>query len=287
MSTLPPELAALPPPDIIEPLDAERIIAEMMADVVERFARDGVNYDVGGLETDTVKVMFEAASYRELLLRARVNDAARANLLSFAEKADLDHLAGFYDVVRLDGETDAALRSRTVLAIKARSPGGSSYWYAAAARRADVRIRDVAVYREEFMPIIHIAILSSENDGIPDDAMLDAVRAEVTSDTVRLLNDTLIVEPAVTRTVDIEADIWLLPDASQELVADLAAKLRAAWNVETGIGFDLERSWIESRLHVGGVKRVDVTSPDLTVIAQPGTAIALGSVTINDRGRDY
>jgi len=287
MSTLPPELAALPPPDIIEPLDAERIIAEMMADVVERFARDGVNYDVGGLETDTVKVMFEAASYRELLLRARVNDAARANLLSFAEKADLDHLAGFYDVVRLDGETDAALRSRTVLAIKARSPGGSSYWYAAAARRADVRIRDVAVYREEFMPIIHIAILSSENDGIPDDAMLDAVRAEVTSDTVRLLNDTLIVEPAVTRTVDIEADIWLLPDASQELVADLAAKLRAAWNVGTGIGFDLERSWIESRLHVGGVKRVDVTSPDLTVIAQPGTAIALGSVTINDRGRDY
>lgn len=287
MSSLPPELAALPPPDIIEPLDAERIISDMMADVAERFARDGVLYDVGELETDPVKVMFEAASYRELLLRARVNDAARANLLSFAQKADLDHLAGFYDVVRLAGEKDDALRARTVLAIKARSPGGSSYWYAAAARRADVRIRDVAVFREEFLPIIHIAVLSSENDGIPDGAMLDEVRAEVTSDLVRLLNDTLVVEPAVTRTIDIEADVWLLPDAPQNMAASLADVLRAAWNAETGIGFDLERSWIESRVHVRGVKRVQVITPDASVIVPPGTAVALGSVTINDRGRDY
>ena len=78
--------------------------------------------------------MLEAAAYRETLLRARVNDAARANLLSFAATTDLDHLAGFYDVVRLDGETDAALRERVVLAIQGRSAAGPEERYAAVAR---------------------------------------------------------------------------------------------------------------------------------------------------------
>ncbi|ABS14215.1 baseplate J/gp47 family protein [Brucella anthropi] len=287
------DLTALPPPDVIEELDYEEILRQQIQNfqqywAVARQKNPALpDYDVQILETDPVMIVLQASAYREFLLRARVNDAARANLVSFALGGDLDQLAAFYDVVRLEGETDEALRSRVVLAIQARSPAGGAYWYAAAAKRADVRIRDVAVYREEFWPIIHIAILSQLNGGIPDEEMLGAVRAIVTSDEVRPLNDTVIVEAAVSTGTDIEANIWLLPSAPNTVMDTLEPALRKAWNAETGIGFDLIPSWIEARLHLSGVQRVQVVKPAQAVIVPPGTAIALGDIKLNFKGRDY
>jgi phage-related baseplate assembly protein len=281
-------LQNLPDPDIIETISYETILAALMADAQNRFDAAGIDYDVGNLETDPVKVVLEAAAFREVILRARINDAAKANLVLFATGSDLDHLAGFYDVVRLEGETDAALRSRTILAIQARSPGGSKYWYAVAARRADVRIRDVSVYREDFLPIIHVAVLSSENNGIPDQAMIDAVTAEVTSDEVRLINDKeIVVEAAVSQVVDISANVWLLPDAPSSVFAQLEQTLRSAWAAEAGIGFDLDISWLNARLHAFGVKRVEVAQPQASIAVPPSQAIALGTVTLVNMGRAY
>ena len=100
-----------------------------------------------------------------------------------------------------------------ILAIQARSPGGSKYWYRAAALRAHLRIRDVVVYREDFLPVVHVAVLSSENGGIADQAMLEAVGDEVRSDKVRLINDKVVVETAVLQVVPDAADIGCLPEA--------------------------------------------------------------------------
>ncbi len=158
-------------PAVIEQLAFETILAELMADAVARFAAAGIAYDVGNLEFDPVKIVLEAAAYRETLLRARVNDAARANLLSFAAATDLDHLAGFYDVVRLDGETDTALRERVVLAIQGRSAAGPEERYASIARAVDPRIVDVRVYRVAGGPALEVALLTSDNNGVPDAAL--------------------------------------------------------------------------------------------------------------------
>ncbi|OKP66772.1 baseplate J protein [Ensifer adhaerens] len=279
--------AHLPRPQMIEQIDIEAIVTAHMADLKERLHAAGIPYNVETTGYDPARIQTETNGYRETLLRTRINDATAANLLAFAGGIDLDYVAGFYDVERLAGETDDALRLRTNLAIKARSPGGSAFWYAAAARRADVRIRDIAVYREPFWPIIHIAVLSSVPGGIPDQAMLDAVTAEVMSDRVRLINDTLVVEPAVTQVIDIEADIVLLPSAPQAVFEGLSAALAAAWHTETGIGFDLERSWIEARLHVDGIKRVDLRQPAASAVAPAGTAISLGEIRLTFSGRDY
>lgn len=286
-------LTLLPAPDVIETLEYETVLNQHVEIFKEKWAEKRAanpslpDYNVELLETDPVKIVLEAAASREILMRARVNDAARANLLSFARGADLDHLAAFYDVKRLTDEDDDALRFRTTLAIQARSPGGSSYWYAAAARRADVRIRSVMVYREEFWPIIHIAVLSSENGGIPDQAMLDAVTVEVMSDGVRLLNDTLVIEAAATSGIDVEADVWLLPTAPSNVIDMLPDVLRAAWFAESGIGFDLEHSWIKARLHVAGVKKVEVIKPSSPLLVLEGDAVALGDIKINFKGREY
>ncbi len=281
------DFSILPPPNIIEVLDNEAIVNALVADIVVRFAAAGVQYDVGNLEVDPVKIVLEAAAARETLLRARINDAAKANLVLYATGGDLDHLAGFYDVTRLAGETDTQLQARTILAIQARSPGGSVFHYENAARRADVRIRDVAVYREEFYPIIHIAVLSSEDGGVPDAAMLDAVTAEVTSDQVRLVNDTIVVEAATGQTVNILANVWLLPTAPQSVFDGLEATLRDAWTAEGGIGFDLVPTWITARMHVPGVKRVELLAPTSPVVPENNEAIALGTITLTLAGREF
>src|SRR5262245_34679611 len=125
------DLAAFPPPEAIETLDFEVILAAVMADAQARFDLAGIAYDVGGLETDPVKIVAEAASYRELLLRARINDAIRANLLAFARGADLDHLAAFYDAARMPAEGDDRFRLRIQLIIQGRSTGGTEPRYRA------------------------------------------------------------------------------------------------------------------------------------------------------------
>ncbi|RBO90515.1 baseplate assembly protein [Pseudochrobactrum asaccharolyticum] len=287
------DLSNFPQPEVIETLDYNKIYAEEVEDfkarweIVREKYPELPPYNVEMLETDPASILLGVDAYRDLMLRGRINSAAKANLVAFATGSDLDHLAAFYGVVRMTGETDDSFRDRLLIEIKGRSTGGSSYWYAAAARRADVRIKSVVVYRERVLPVIHIAVLSSENGGIPDQAMLDAVKAIVTSDQVRLVNDTIIVEAAVSSPTDIEADIWLLPNTTSAVIEALPGNLREAWANESGVGFDLEPSWVEARLHVPGVKRVRVITPADTVVADSGVAIALGEIKLNFKGYDY
>ncbi|RWC91649.1 MAG: baseplate J protein [Mesorhizobium sp.] len=282
---MPLDLSTLPPPQIIEALDYEAVLAAVMEDLKTRFAAAGVDYDVGNLETDPAKIILETAEYREVLVRARINDTAKANLLAFAVGSDLDHLAAFYDVTRLTDETDAALRSRIVLAIQGRSPAGPEERYMFVARSADVRVKEVRVYRVDGGPKIRIALLSSDNGGVPDGAMLAAVTAAVTAPGVRVVSDVIEVLAATQMTSNIAASVWLLPDTPMSVFDGLVAVLRAAWSKESGIGFDLEPSWIEARLHVDGVKRVSVSTPAASVIDDENTAIVIGTVTLTFAGR--
>jgi phage-related baseplate assembly protein len=271
-------------PEVIEAIDYENILVDLQTELIELFPEIE---PVLQMESALANKLMQVASYREVLLRARINDAAKGNLLAFATGNDLNHLAVFYGVDRMEGEEDEDFRDRLHIEVKGRSTGGSAHWYAAAARRADVRVKSVVVYRERLLPIIHIAVLSKENGGIPDKQMLDAVEAVVMSDQVRLVNDTLIVEAAVSSSTDIEADIWLLPNATTAIIDILPETLRAAWFVEAGVGFDLEPSWVEARLHVTGVKRVRVITPQSTLIADHGVAISLGDIKLNFKGYDY
>lgn len=276
------DLSRLPPPSIIDPLDFEQILEAMKADLAVRWPE----FDAL-LESDPAMKLLEVEAYRELLLRARVNDVFLSRLLAFATGSNLDHVGAFWEVARLDGEGDEPFRERIALTNKGRSTGGSKYWYEAAARRADVRVKSATAWRETLLPTIHIAILSTDNGGIPSSDILAAVNAEVQSDAVRLISDTVIVEAAVSQVTDIEADLWLLPSATGNLVEQIKTSVREAWEAEAGIGFDLELSWLQSRMHLSGVKRVQVNAPPASVVAPEGVAIALGEITLNVRGTEY
>lgn len=286
-------IASLPPPAIIEPLSFEVVFAELLADAARRLNEASIVYDVNAQENNSVALLCEAFAYRELLIRARVNDAARANLLAFARGTDLDHLAYFYDVVRLPGELDDRLQRRVMLTIQGRSTGGTAPRYKAEALAASLRVADVEVYRSGTSPVVHVAIFAADNDGVADAALVDLVRAALNDPAVRMVNDTLVVRSAVFKVVDIVAEIWLLPETPDTLIlppapgqpSPLEAQLRAAWAAEAGLGFDLVGEWIAGRLMVAGVQKAKVVSPAADEIAAPEEAISIGSVTLINRGR--
>ncbi|WEK50311.1 MAG: baseplate J/gp47 family protein [Candidatus Kaistia colombiensis] len=257
-----------------------------MADTQARFDAAGIDYDVGGLETDPVKVVDEASAYRELLLRARVNYAVRANLLAFATGTDLDHLAAFYDAARIPDEDDERFRLRTLLTIQGRSTGGTAPRYRAVALGTSLRVLDASVYRVGTSPQIEIAVVAADNNGVADAGLLALVSEAVQSAAVRMVNDTIRVIAAVTDTIDVAAHIWLLPDAAGSLIDALPAAIRADWATEGGLGFDLTREWMLARLMKRGVQRVEILAPVENVIVQPGRAVALGAIDLTLVGRD-
>ena len=100
------DMSKLPAPAIIEPLDFEGVFAELAADFRERFP----DFDAL-VESDPAIKLMEAFAYREVLLRARVNAAAKACMLAYAAGADLDNIAANFGVQRKEGESDADLRA--------------------------------------------------------------------------------------------------------------------------------------------------------------------------------
>ena len=119
------DLSKLPAPQIIEELDYEIILTEMRKKLQELLPE----WTGHELESDPANNVLEVAASREMLLRQRVNEAARAVLLAFANDSDLDHLAAFYPERRLPGAAAtfrAWLRLSAVLDVDVTIPGGYS-----------------------------------------------------------------------------------------------------------------------------------------------------------------
>ena len=92
----PIDLSKLPAPNVIETLDFETLLTDYINDFVAR----NPNYSAL-LESDPAIILMQVVAYREMLLRARINEAAKANMLAYATKGDLDNLAAFFGVERL------------------------------------------------------------------------------------------------------------------------------------------------------------------------------------------
>lgn len=289
------DLASYPKPEAIEEVSVELIIEGHKARFQEewealRAERPELNlpaFNTAGLASEETSILFEATSYRELLLRIRVNEAVRANLLAFATGADLDHLAAFYGVVRMVGEADARLRVRTILEIRGRSTGGTAPRYEAVAMAASIRVRSARAYRTGRDPTVHVAIYAEDNAGLADDALLGTVRQALNAPDVRMVNDIILVASAVFRVVDVAAEVWLLPTASDAVLPIIAAAVKTKWSTTSTLGFDLTTSWLIAALMQSGVQRVRLISPEGDVVADPFRAVSIGTVALANMGRDF
>lgn len=276
MSTM-TDLSSLPAPSIIEPLSFEAILEELLGDFVARYP------DFSALlASDPAFKLLEVAAYRELLLRNRINDAARANLLAFAVGADLDHLAAFYGVERLANESDDALRLRTRQRIVGFANAGGAAHYRYWALSASPAVADVEVDSPE-PGRVRVSVLAK--DTALSETVLASVRAVVLRDDIRVLTDTVEVVEAELIPVTVTARIWLYPDAPTESFDAIQPAFVAAFSARAGLGDDIVRSWVVSQLQQPGVYKVDLISPAADVTAQAHQAARLTEINLTLMGR--
>ncbi|QJY32216.1 baseplate assembly protein J [Diaphorobacter sp. JS3050] len=279
MSTL-SDLASLPTPAVIEPLSFEKIFSELQAEFQSRYP----DYSAL-LASDPAVKLLEVAAYREVLLRNRINAAAKASLLAFATGSDLDHLAAFYGVTRLMDETDEALRLRTRQRIIGFANAGGAAHYRYWALSASPEVADVEVDSPEPGRVRISVLAKGEADTVPD-AVLDAVRAVVLRDDIRVLTDTVEVVPAVLIPVTVIARIWLYPDTPMVAFEAIGARFKEALAAQSGLGWDLTPSWVIGELQRPGVHKVEVLSPTVDIRANANQAVRLMNLNLDFAGRD-
>jgi phage-related baseplate assembly protein len=275
-------LSGLSPPDIIETLDYEAIVTAMRNDLVERFPLIAGVID---LESEPARKLIEAFAYRELRLRARINDAARAVLLASSYGTNLDHLGALFATARQEGESDARFRRRIQLAPEAFSVAGPEGAYQYHALTVAPWARDVsAVSRRP--GVVRVTVLKEGADPMPTLAEREAVRLHLGNEAIRPLTDVVEVLAPIIRRTRVVAKLTLYPGPDTQVVRQRALTAVTSWTEKNRmLGMNLRRSALYAALHQEGVHSVDLVSPaedlvlDVTeVYAVDAIEVSVGSV---------
>lgn len=287
------DLSGLAAPDVIEALDAEGIIAEAKAWLLAIMPSLA---DILDLESEPVTKLIELLAYRELLTRARVNDAARATMLATATGADLDNLAALLGVARLTitpanpeaippvaavMEGDASLRSRTQLALEGFSTAGPSGAYLYHALSASGEVLDASVISPSPGDVV-VTVLSRIGNGAPSEALVATVAAAINDERVRPLCDNAITQGASITPYVVTATLTMLPGPDPEVArANAEAALRAYVAEAHRLGRAVRRSGLYRALHIpGAVESVTLTSPAADILCAPTHAPWCSAVTV-------
>ena len=271
------DLSAMTPPDIIETLDYEAIVTDMRDDLVARFP------DIVGvidLESEPARKLIEAFAYRELLLRARINDSARAVLLASSYAGNLDHLGALFATARQDGESDDRFRRRIQLAPEAFSVAGPKGAYQYHALKVAPWARDVSAVMTA-PGTVRVTMLKGGAEPVPTPTELQSVLIALRDDAVRPLTDVVQVLGPQVVPVTIDARLTLYPGPDGTLVQTRALAALAAW-VERNrmLGMNLRRSAIFARLHQEGVHSVELLGPAEDLVLDENEVYAITALTV-------
>lgn len=285
------DLSGMAAPTVVEALDYETILEALKADAVARLQADGIDYDVQMIESDPAVKVLEVAAYRELLLRARVNSAARAVMLAYAQGTDLDHLGVYYGVQRMlvtaatnsnpaVYESDARLRQRIQLAPEAFSTAGPTGAYQFHAMTADVTVKSVQVYQPT-PGEVHVLPLVSTGNGIPGSTVLSRIRLALSAENIRPLTDMLTVRApgTVSYTIDMQLDVGEGPDLTL-IETNATAAVNAYLASRHKVGTHIMRSGLIAAAHVAGVESVALNSPTQDVVPDEDEVALPSSITI-------
>ena len=252
----PIDLSKLPAPDVIETLDFETLLIDYISD----FKAKNPDY-ITLLESDPAIILMQVVAYREMLLRARINEAAKANMLAYATKGDLDNLAAFFGVERLEDEADERLRKRTQLALEGFSTAGPVGAYIFHSLSASNEVKSVSVKSPNPGEVL-VTILSNIGDGTVGQELIDTVLTKLNEDDIRPLTDLVSVQGAEIINYQVEAIITVYSGPSSAVVETEANDaLQKFISDRHEIGRVIAISGIYDALHVDGVKKVELISP--------------------------
>jgi phage-related baseplate assembly protein len=131
--------------------------------------------------------------------------------------------------------------------------------------------------------------MSARGDGIPDQALLDLVRAKASPETVRPLNDTVLVEPATKIEYAIDAVIYVGSGPDPSIVLDARRKaLDGVVAKSRRLRAGMPRTAIDGALHApdSGVTRIELRSPMSDVVCGPREFAHCTAINLEVRADD-
>ena len=298
------DMSTVAPPDVVQPIDFEAVLADLK---VEMLARLPALADVLELESEPITKLLQLMAYREVLLRQRVNEAARAVMVAYAVAGDLEQIGANYGVTRLPGETDLRLRHRVQQAFNRLAADAQAEAYRQHALGVSADIRDVQVFSEApgrvTVSVLALARVPAA-EASPDQAaagqalfgastvpgmvntiqpnggpLLLQVLAALNAENVRPLTDHVVVRAPRAIAYTVDAVLEVLPGPDPELVrarrnAALLAYLRSCQTQ----GTDVTRAGITAALVEPAVKDVRLAAPLANVVVGAGEiAVCIGS----------
>lgn len=298
------DLSQLTPPDVIESLDYETLLAERKARLISLYPADeqATIAAVLQLESEPMVRMLQEGCYRELILRARYNDEARAVMLAYAVGSNLDHIGvTYYQEERLlvsaedlDAvppvaavyETDADYRAR--LASKPESystagPAGAYVWHA---KSAAAEVLDAFCDSPE-PGTSRITVLSRTGNGVPSAGLLATVFSALSADSVRPLCEEVLVQAADVAEYAITATLYVLPGPDASVVrTEAIAALQTYADSRHLLGYDVTLSGLYAAAHRAGVQRAVITSPAADIVRTGLQAAYCTGITVTLAGVD-
>ncbi len=292
------DLSQLPPPQIVEQIDFEQILAERKAYMISLWPADEQAQIAARLEIESEPLtkLLQENTYRETVWRQRVNEASLANLLATARGTDLEQLAANFNVKRLviqEGkanavppipklmEGDESLRERAQMAWEGLSTAGPRNSYIFHARAADGRVADATA--ESPSPAVAVVTVQSLlGDGTAPPELLAAVNAYLSDDDRRPVADRLTVQGAQILNYQVKAKLYLLSSGpeSEPILAAAEQRLQAYVHQRRRLGMEVSESALHAALHVEGVRKVELEDW-VDIVATKAQAPYCTGITLN------
>jgi len=290
------DLSTIPAPDIVEGIDYKVILSEM----VEQLRTLDPAF-TALVESDPAWKILEVAAYREMLLRQRVNDAARAVMLAFATGNDLAQLGAIFGVVRKTitpaepdaippvaavMEGDADFRYRITLALEGLSTAGPEGAYLFHALKSSSVKHASIVGPPTIEPgEVLVTLLGTTDSGAVSGSVVDEVAEILNDENVRPLTDHVTVQSAIIESFTVEATIYTFSGPDSAVVIEQARKaVQAVANDRHKIGYDIPRSAIIAALHVPGVNKVVLAQPAADIVCDHERAAYCTGINLTHGG---
>ncbi|MNJ34447.1 Baseplate J-like protein [compost metagenome] len=287
------DLSRLPFPAVIEVLSFEQIVAAAKAMLIDLAPEtEPVLQD----ESEVLVKLIQVFAYRELTLRQRVNDAAKAMTLPYAVGADLDVAAQPFAtrlvIAPADPatgapavmESDDALRERAMMGPEGYSVAGPAGAYVKFARDASGQVLDASCVSPQPGDVL-VTVLSRDPSGVPDQALLDMVAAAVTDEDNRPLTDHVLVRAAEILPFSVEAVIKTFAGPDSDVVmAEARRRLDAYLARSFRLGRDITRAALIAALCPDGVQDVELVQPSASIVVTPTQAALCQGVILTYGG---
>lgn len=287
------DLSRLPFPAVIEALSFEDIVAAAKALLIELAPEvEAVLQD----ESEVLVKLIQVFAYRELNLRQRVNDAAKAMTLPYAVGADLDVAAQPFATRQMITpadpatgaeavmESDDSLRERAMMGPEGYSVAGPAGAYVKFARDASGQVLDASCVSPQPGDVL-VTVLSRTPGGLPDQALLDLVAGAVSNEEVRPLTDHVMVRGAEILPFSIVATVKTFAGPDSDVVlAEARRRLDDYVSRSYRLGRDITRAAITAALCPDGVQDVIIEQPAASIVVSPTQAALCQGITLTYGG---